>query len=91
MLSSEEYAIEMFPMDFEEFLWAVRDKMLMPYIRMLFDQHLPMGTFHRRIMDCFRQYLVVGGMPQAVLKYVKTKVLKRWIKRNVTFWHFSNS
>ena len=63
----------MFPMDFEEFLWAMGDEMLMPYIRMQFDRRLPMGTFHRRAMDYFRQYLIVGGMPQAVLKYVETR------------------
>ena len=45
MLPSEEHAIEMFPMDFEEFLWATGDEMLMPYIRMRFDKRLPMGPF----------------------------------------------
>ena len=73
MLPSEEHAIEMFPMDFEEFLWAMGDEMLMPYIRMQFERRLPMGTFHRRAMDYFRQYLIVGGMPQAVSKYVETR------------------
>lgn len=73
MLPSEEHTIEMFPMDFEEFLWAMGDEMLMPYIRMQFDRRLPMGTFHRRAMDYFRQYLIVGGMPQAVLRYVETR------------------
>lgn len=72
MLPSEEHAIEMFPMDFEKFLWAMGDEMLMPYIRMQFERRLPMGTFHRRAMDYFRQYLIVGGMPQAVSKYVET-------------------
>ncbi len=73
MLPSEEHAIEMFPMDFEEFLWALGDEMLMSYIRMQFDKRLPMGTFHRRAIDYFRQYLIVGGMPQAVSKYVETR------------------
>ena len=73
MLPSEEHAIEMFPMDFEEFLWAMGDEMLMPYIRMRFDKRLPMEAFHRRAMDYFRQYLIVGGMPQAVAKYVETR------------------
>ena len=73
MLPSEEHAIEMFPMDFEEFLWAMEDEMLMPYIRMQFDKRLPMKTFHRRAMDYFRQYLIVGGMPQAVSQYVETR------------------
>ncbi len=73
MLPSEEHAIEMFPMDFEEFLWAMGDEMLMPYVRAQFGKLLPMGAFHRRALDYFRQYLIVGGMPQAVLKYVETR------------------
>ena len=85
MLPSEEHAIEMFPMDFEEFLWAMGDEMLMPYIRMQFDKRQPMGTFHRRAMDYFRQYLIVGGMPQAVSKYVETRDFEKVdeVKRDI--------
>ena len=85
MLPSEEHAIEMFPMDFEEFLWAMGDEMLMSYIRMRFDKHLPMEVFHRRAMDYFRQYLIVGGMPQAVLKYVETRDFEKVdeVKRDI--------
>ncbi len=85
MLPSEEHAIEMFPMDFEEFLWAMGDEMLMSYIRMRFDKHLPMEAFHRRAMDYFRQYLIVGGMPQAVLKYVETRDFEKVdeVKRDI--------
>ena len=85
MLPSEEHAIEMFPMDFEEFLWAMGDEMLMPYIRMRFDKRLPMEAFHRRAMDYFRQYLIVGGMPQAVSKYVETRDFEKVdeVKRDI--------
>ena len=85
MLPSEEHAIEMFPMDFEEFLWAMGDEMLMPYIRLRFDKRLPMEAFHRRAMDYFRQYLIVGGMPQAVLKYVETRDFEKVdeVKRDI--------
>ena len=85
MLPSEEHAIEMFPMDFEEFLWAMGDEVLMPYIRMRFDKRLPMEAFHRRAMDYFRQYLIVGGMPQAVLKYVETRDFEKVdeVKRDI--------
>ena len=85
MLPSEEHAIEMYPMDFEEFLWAMGDEMLMPYIRMRFDKRLPMEAFHRRAMDYFRQYLIVGGMPQAVLKYVETRDFEKVdeVKRDI--------
>ena len=85
MLPSEEHAIEMFPMDFEEFLWAMGDEMLMPYILMRFDKLLPMEAFHRRAMDYFRQYLIVGGMPQAVSKYVETRDFEKTdeVKRDI--------
>ena len=85
MLPSEEHAIEMFPMDFEEFLWAMGDEMLMLYIRMRFDKRLPMEAFHRRAMDYFRQYLIVGGMPQAVQKYVETRDFEKVdeVKRDI--------
>lgn len=85
MLPSEEHAIEMFPMDFEEFLWAMGDEMLMPYIRMRFEKRLPMEAFHRRAMDYFRQYLIVGGMPQAVAKYVETRDFEKVdeVKRDI--------
>ncbi|MCM1041892.1 MAG: ATP-binding protein [Bacteroides sp.] len=73
MLPSEEHSLEMFPMDFEEFLWATGDETLMPYIRTQFEKRRPMQMFHRRAMDYFRQYLIVGGMPQAVERYVATR------------------
>lgn len=73
LIPSEEHAIEMSPMDFEEFLWAMGDEMLMPYIRSKFEARKPMDAFHRKAMDYFRQYMIVGGMPQAVQKYVDTR------------------
>ncbi|MCB6973002.1 MULTISPECIES: ATP-binding protein [Butyricimonas] len=85
MLPSEEHTIEMYPMDFEEFLWAIGDEMMMPYIRLQFEKRLPMGTFHRRAMDYFRQYLIIGGMPQAVAKYIETRDFEKVdeIKRDI--------
>ena len=73
LIPSEEDSVEMFPLDFEEFLWATGDDMLMPYIGNKFASLKPMGEFHRRAMDCFRKYMIVGGMPQAVNAYVETK------------------
>jgi hypothetical protein len=73
MIPSEEHAIEMYPMDFEEFLWAMGDETMMPFIRRQFQARKPMGAFHRKAMDYFRQYMIVGGMPQAVKKYVETR------------------
>lgn len=72
MIPSEEHAVEMFPMDFEEFLWAMGDEVIMPFIRTQFEKRQPMGMLHRKALDYFRQYLIVGGMPQAVAEYVKS-------------------
>lgn len=74
VIPSEERTLKMYPMDFEEFLWATDNEMLMDLIRQMFAEKRPMGqTFHRRAMDAFRLYLIVGGMPQSVLKYLETK------------------
>lgn len=87
LIPSEEDGIEMYPMDFEEFLWAMGNEMMMPYIRSHFEKRQPMSEFHREAMHYFRQYLIVGGMPQAVAEYVSgrdfTKVdsIKRQILR----------
>jgi len=73
LIPSEEESIEMYPMDFEEFLWANGNEMLMPFIKKQFDRKAPMGdALHRQAMDYFRKYMIVGGMPQAVKKYVET-------------------
>lgn len=73
MIPSEEHPIAMHPMDFEEFLWAMGDEMMMPFIKSRFEKMLPMGMLHRKALDYFRQYLIVGGMPQAVEKYVNER------------------
>ncbi len=73
-LPSEEEALQMTPMDFEEFLWALGETSLMQLIRLQYEKQKPMGDdMHRKAMTYFRQYLIVGGMPQAVNKYVQTK------------------
>ena len=74
VIPSEERKIKMYPMDFEEFLWAMGNDMLMPVIYKHFVEMKPLGqAMHRKAMDYFRQYLIVGGMPQAVLEYVATR------------------
>lgn len=86
VIPSEERHIKMFPLDFEEFLWALDNQLLMDFIRQCFQEHKPMGqALHRKAMDYFRQYLVVGGMPQAVQAYVQTKDFERVdrIKRDI--------
>ena len=74
IIPSEEEHIEMFPMDFEEFLWAMGDEATIPLIRKCFDTKTPLGqALHRKIMNDFRQYVLVGGMPQSVLAYREGK------------------
>lgn len=74
IIPSEEEHIEMFPMDFEEFLWAMGDEATFPLIRKCFETKTPLGqTLHRKIMNDFRQYVLVGGMPQSVLAYLNEK------------------
>ncbi len=74
ILPSEEKHVEMFPLDFEEFLWAMGDEATVPLIRKCFDAKRPLGqALHRKIMNDFRQYVLVGGMPQSVLAYTDGK------------------
>ena len=77
LIPSEEHRIPMYPMDFEEFLWAMGDTATMPLVRKRFADMKPLGVdVHRQIMDLFRQYMIVGGMPQAVAKFVTTRDLE---------------
>ena len=74
IIPSEEEHIEMFPMDFEEFLWAMGDETTVPLIRSCFESKTPLGqALHRKIMNDFRQYVLVGGMPQSVIAYLNEK------------------
>ncbi|MEG0620991.1 MAG: AAA family ATPase [Raoultibacter sp.] len=74
LIPSEEEHVDMFPLDFEEFLWALGDDATYPALRTFFEKRLPLGqALHRRIMNDFRLYLLVGGMPQVVEKYLETK------------------
>ena len=87
LIPSEEDGIDMYPMDFEEFLWAMGNEVMMPFIRERFEKLQPMGEFHREALHYFRQYLIVGGMPQAVAEYAasrdftKVDAVKRQILR----------
>ena len=67
--NKEDY--EMYSMDFEEFLWAKGNTAVMPAIKAAFESRKPLGNaVHRKIMQIFREYIAVGGMPQAVSAYV---------------------
>lgn len=76
LIPSEEEHVEMFPLDFEEFCWAREDEATTPMLRKFYEKRKPLGqAVHRRVMNDFRLYLLVGGMPQAVTKYLETKDL----------------
>jgi predicted AAA+ superfamily ATPase len=72
LIPSEEHKCKMYPMDFEEFLWATGDTITAKVIKAHFEKRIPLGdAIHRKIMQTFRTYLAVGGMPQAVKAFVE--------------------
>ena len=74
LIPSEEDSINMYPMDFEEFLWATGNDNMMTVIRSSLDNRTPLGqALHRKVMDQFRLYMLIGGMPQAVNEYLATQ------------------
>lgn len=74
LIPSEEDTVNMYPMDFEEFLWALGNDTMYPTIVDHFTKREPLGqALHRKAMDLFRLYLIVGGMPQAVKVYTETQ------------------
>lgn len=86
LIPSEEESIKMFPMDFEEFLWANNNDIYADAIREAFQNKKPLGDLiHRKIMQTFRTYIAVGGMPQAVSAFVEGKDYKSIdrVKRNI--------
>ncbi|MCI7468712.1 MAG: AAA family ATPase [Lachnospiraceae bacterium] len=77
LIPSEELKISMYPMDFEEFLWAIGDDVTADTIRELLKAKRPAGnSLHRSIMRLFRLYMLVGGMPQAVDTYIQKNNLQ---------------
>ena len=86
LIPSEEYRIKMYPMDFEEYLWALGDTVTFEAIKSAYERRKPLGdSVHRKIMKKFRTYMVIGGMPQAVSAFVEGKTFAEidFIKRNI--------
>lgn len=76
VIPSEELKVEMHPMDFEEFLWAIGKEGAWTLVKRSFETRRVMAqSDHRMMMEYFRQYLVVGGMPQAVEAFAREKRL----------------
>lgn len=86
LIPSEERKISMYPMDHEEFLWAVGDITTIPLLKKVFDSGKPVGAqIHRKLMRDFHLYMLVGGMPQAVNEYIETNNFRKvdQIKRDI--------
>lgn len=70
-IPSEERALNMYPMDFEEFMWAMGERPLADYIRSCYIEKKPLQQeLHAKAMLMFRQYMIVGGMPQSISAYI---------------------
>lgn len=86
LIPSEERRIQMYPMDFEEFLWAIGDMGTMKILKSFFEERKSLGqVVNREILRKFRLYILVGGMPQSVLEYLESNNLEKVdrIKRDI--------
>ena len=71
-IPSEEERVTLYPMDYEEFRWALGDEASVSLLRTFYEKRLPLDKAHRDKMRDFRLYMLVGGMPQAVNAYIET-------------------
>ena len=86
LIPSEERRLQMYPMDFEEFRWALGDEVTIPMLHELYNAGKPLGqAAHRKIMRDYRLYMLVGGMPQAVECYIQSNDFSKVdaIKRDI--------
>lgn len=86
LIPSEEEFVNMYPMDYEEFLWALGDEVTIPLLHECFASKRALGeAVHRRQMQQFRLYMLIGGMPQAVAAYLETNNFSKVdrVKRNI--------
>lgn len=84
-IPSEEERINMYPLDYEEFRWALSDENTIPLLKTFLENRLPLGSAFRDMMRNFRIYMLVGGMPQAVNEYLETNNLSKvdQVKRGI--------
>ena len=77
LIPSEERQVQMYPMDYEEFKWALGDTVTIKLLRESFEKYQPLGDdLNRRMMRDFRLYMLVGGMPKAVSTYIETNNMR---------------
>lgn len=75
LIPSEEESIKMYPMDFEEFGWALGETNLINYIKDCFENRTALiQDFHKKALRLFRQYIIVGGMPKSVEAYISKDI-----------------
>lgn len=73
LIPSEEINFQMYPMDYEEFLWTLEDEATIPLLQECYEKSVSLGnSAHRRQMQKFRLYMLIGGMPQAIASYLET-------------------
>lgn len=77
LIPSEEESLQMYPMDYEEFRWALGDTTTIPLLHSFFKEYKPLGDdINRKMMRDFRLYMLVGGMPKAVSTYLETNNMR---------------
>lgn len=77
LIPSEERQVQMYPMDFEEFKWALGDTVTIKLLRESFEKYQPLGDdLNRTMMRDFRLYMLVGGMPKVVSTYIETNNMR---------------
>lgn len=77
LIPSEERQVQMYPMDYEEFKWALGDTVTIKLLRESFEKYQPLGDdLNRTMMRDFRLYMLVGGMPKAVSTYIETNNMR---------------
>lgn len=78
LIPSEELAVNMYPMDYEEFRWALKDHVSVPMLEKCFKERKSLGdAANRTIMRDFRLYMLVGGMPQSVATFIETNNMEK--------------
>ena len=90
IIPSGETRINMYPMDYEEFRWALGDSASIPLLKQFYDKRLPLRQALPKAMRDFRLYMLIGGMPQAVNEYLETNNLSKCFCSYLLLWMFSD-
>ena len=91
-IPSEEERVDMYPMDYEEFRWALGDDATVNLLRQFYGSKKSLGASHRKALRDLRLYMLVGGMPQAILSYLETNNLSLvdQVKRDILRLYFDD-